>query len=159
MPDVPNMASARVLVDSDGPGGKALRSRAGDGVRFVGQRPDVADWLAAANVVTLPSRWEGMSIGMLEAMARGRSVVATDVPGAEEALDREAGALVPPEDSAALADALADRLLDPDQTAVEGRAARMRAERSHDLGKMTNAIAALYEEVLALSSSTEPKTL
>jgi glycosyltransferase involved in cell wall biosynthesis len=156
---VPN---AQLVLVGDGPDEKALRDRAGDGVRFAGHRSDVADWLAAADVVTLPSRWEGMSIGMLEAMARGRSVVASDVPGAEEALDREAGALVPAEDSTALANALAERLLDPDRAAVEGRCGRMRAERSHDLHEMTSAIAALYEELLAvrpLSSSTEPTTL
>jgi glycosyltransferase involved in cell wall biosynthesis len=141
---------AQLVLVGDGRAAKALRNRAGEGVRLVGRRIDVPDWLAAADVVTLPSRWEGMSIGMLEAMARGRSVVASDVPGAEEALNREAGALVPPEDAAALADALAERLLDPEQTAVEGRAARMRAERSHDLQKMTTAIAELYEELLAV---------
>jgi glycosyltransferase involved in cell wall biosynthesis len=153
---------AQLVLVGDGPDGKALRSRVDGGVRLVGRRADVAEWLAAADVVALPSRWEGMSIGMLEAMARGRSVVASDVPGAEEAIDREAGALVPPEDSAALADALAERLLDPEQAAVEGRSARMRAERSHDLRTMTSAIAELYEELLAvqpLSSSREPTTL
>jgi glycosyltransferase involved in cell wall biosynthesis len=149
---------AQLVLVGDGPDGKALSRRANDGVRLVGRRSDVADWLAAADVVTLPSRWEGMSIGMLEAMARGRSVVASDVPGAEEALDREAGAIVPPEDAAALADALAERLLDPEQTAVEGHSARIRAERSHDLRKMTGAIAELYDELLA-SSSTGPTTL
>jgi glycosyltransferase involved in cell wall biosynthesis len=138
---------AQLAIVGDGPDAKPLRSRAGAGVRLVGARSDVGDWLAAADVVALPSRWEGMSIGMLEAMARGRSVVASDVPGAAEALDGDAGAVVPPEDSTALADALALRLLDPAKTEAEGRNARKRVERSHDLRAMTNALAELYEEL------------
>jgi len=93
-----------------------------------------------------------MSIGMLEAMASGRSVVASDVGGAQEALGGEAGAVVPPEDPAALARAIDDRLRDPARTAREGRAARERVERFHDLRTTTDALAALYEELLAAPS-------
>jgi len=145
----------------DGPDGKELRRRAGREVRLVGYRTDTGEWLAAADVVALPSRWEGMSLGMLEAMARGRSIVATDVPGALEALD-DAGAVVPPEDPAALADAIAVRLLDPARAAAEGRRARQRAERAHDLATTTARIAEVYDELLGTgspaSSSTGPTT-
>src|SRR5262245_43162469 len=115
------VGGAQLVLVGDGPEGKELRRRAGDGVRLVGHRDDVDEWLAAADVVALPSRWEGMSLGMLEAMARGRSIVATGVAGALEALDDDAGAVVPPEDPVALADAIAVRLLDPDEAAAEGR--------------------------------------
>lgn len=148
---------AQLVLVGDGPDREALRRQAGEGVRLVGSRSDVAEWLAAADIVALPSRWEGMSIGMLEAMARGRSVVASDVPGAREALDGEAGALVPPDEPAPLADALAERLLDRGKAEAEGHRARERVERSHDLRATTAALAALYEELL--SSSTEPTTL
>jgi glycosyltransferase involved in cell wall biosynthesis len=93
-----------------------------------------------------------MSIGMLEAMASGRSVVASDVGGAQEALGGESGAVVPPEDAAALAQAIDDRLRDPARAAAEGRAARERVERFHDLRTTTGALAALYEELLAAPS-------
>ncbi|HEU5066378.1 MAG TPA: glycosyltransferase, partial [Gaiellaceae bacterium] len=130
------------------------------GVRLVGHRVDVDEWLAAADLVALPSRWEGMSIGMLEAMARGRSIVATDVPGALEALDDDAGGVVPPEDPVALADAIAVRLLDPELAAAEGRRARQRAEQAYDLDATTARIAEAYEQVLGarspVSSSTGP---
>lgn len=154
---------AQLVLVGDGPDAEALRRRAGSGVRLVGPRSDVDRWLAAADVVALPSRWEGMSIGMLEAMARGRSIVATDVPGALEALDDEAGAVVPPEDAPALAEAIAVRLLDPVRATAEGRRARQRAEQSFDLNAMTARIAGVYEEVLgsrspAPSSSTGPRT-
>ena len=105
-------------------------------VRLVGKRADVADWLAAADVVAFPSRWEGMSIGMLEAMASGRSVVASDVGGAQEALGGESGAVVPPEDAAALAQAIDDRLLDPARHGRRGscgpRACRAISRPAHD---------------------------
>ncbi len=154
---VARVAEAQLVLVGDGPDEKHLRRLADGDVRLVGRRSDVADWLAAADVFALPSRWEGMSIGMVEAMARGRSVVATDVPGAAEALDGEAGAIVPREDPAALADALAARLLDPARADAEGRSARERVERSHDLRAMTASLAELYEELLGaptVSSST-----
>ena len=140
---------AELVLVGDGPDEEALRGSAGPLVRLAGKRADVADWLAAADVVAFPSRWEGMSIGMLEAMASGRSVVASDVGGAREALGGEAGAVVPPGDAAALANAIADRLRDPARAAGEGRAARERAERFHDLSATTAALAELYEELLA----------
>ena len=156
------VADAQLVLVGDGPNGKELRRRAGHGVRLVGHREDVDEWLAAADVVALPSRWEGMSIGMLEAMARGRSIVATDVPGALEALADDAGAVIPPEDPLALADAIAIRLLDPDRAAAEGRRARRRAEQAYDLGTTTARIAEVYDELLgvgsAASSSTGPTT-
>jgi glycosyltransferase involved in cell wall biosynthesis len=103
-----------------------------------------------------------MSLGMLEAMARGRSIVATDVPGALEALEDDAGAVVPPEDPVALADAIAIRLLDPQQAGAEGRRARQRAEQAYDLATTTARIAEAYDQVLGArspaSSSTGPTT-
>jgi glycosyltransferase involved in cell wall biosynthesis len=153
---------ANLVLVGDGPHDEELRRRAGDGVRLVGPRTDVGEWLAAADVVALPSRWEGMSIGMLEAMARGKSIVATEVPGALEALADDAGAVVPPEDHVALADAIAVRLLDPARAAAEGRRARQRAEQAFGLGRTTARIAEVYEELLGAgspaSSSTGPTT-
>ncbi|MDQ4026003.1 MAG: glycosyltransferase, partial [Actinomycetota bacterium] len=58
------VSSARLVLVGDGPEEARLRSSAGPGVRFAGQREDVACWLAAADVVAFPSRWEGMSIAM-----------------------------------------------------------------------------------------------
>jgi glycosyltransferase involved in cell wall biosynthesis len=147
---------AQLLLVGDGPDATKLRRAAGKSVRLAGRRTDVGSWLAAADVVAQPSRWEGMSIGMLEAMATGRSIVASDVAGAAEALGGDAGALVPPEDPTALADALAERLLDPAKAAAEGRRARERVEGSHDLRTMTAALAGLYEGLtgVTVSSST-----
>lgn len=71
---------------------------------------DVAVWMAAADLVTLPSYMEGCPNVVLEALACGRPVVATDAGGIPELLNDECGRLVPPRDSSALADALASVL-------------------------------------------------
>jgi glycosyltransferase involved in cell wall biosynthesis len=148
---------AQLALVGGGPDLKQLQAQADSAVVFAGQRSDVSDWLAAADVVAFPSRWEGMSLGLLEAMARGRSIVATDVPGASEALGDASGDLVPPEDPAALARALATRLADPARTAAEGRAARQRLEQAYPLRSTLDRVAELYEELL--SSSTERSRL
>ena len=74
-----------------------------------------------------PSRYETLSLSMLEAMGRCRTVVATDVQGAREALVQHsspAGAVVPLGDARALADAMVRRLVDPALAAREGLAGR-----------------------------------
>lgn len=124
--------AARLVLVGDGPDQQALAARAIDGVELVGRQPAVEDWMAAADVVAQPSRYEGLSLTVLEAMAAGRSIVATDVEGMAEAIG-SGGAIVRPGDGRALADAVVHRLRDPELAAAEGRAGRERAARSHDL--------------------------
>lgn len=138
---------ARLVLVGGGPDERELRRAAGEAVELVGPRDDVRDWLAAADVVVAPSRWEGMSIAVLEAMASARSVVATEVPGIREALGEDAP-VVPVEAVDALAYAVAERLADPELAASEGRAARERAERYHDVRTTHERMAALYADVL-----------
>ena len=107
----------------------ALRDTAPPGVRFAGAATDVRPWLAAADLVVLPSRWEGLPLTALEALATGRPVVASAVPGLVEVVAPGTGALVPPQDPAALADALTQRLRDRTGTATEGAAAARHAHR------------------------------
>ena len=71
---------------------------------------DVAIWMAAADLVTLPSYMEGCPNVVLEALACGRPVVATNVGGIPEIMSEECGRLIPPRDPAALAQALASVL-------------------------------------------------
>lgn len=139
----------QVVLVGEGP----LRGQLGGDprVRLVGARQGVAEWLAAADVVVQPSRWEGQALVPLEAMAAGRSVVATRVGGAAEAVPAGAGAVVPPEDPAALAAALRPRLdgsRDPD---AEGAVGRAHVLAHHTLGATVEAVAAAYDEVLARS--------
>ncbi|MFB9839132.1 glycosyltransferase, partial [Actinoallomurus acaciae] len=94
----------------DGPQRRALEEQAarlGVDVRLLGTRTDIEPLLARAQVVALPSLHEGMSNAVMEAMAAGRPVVATDVGGTGELL-RGRGVLVPPLVVAALTEGIAD---------------------------------------------------
>ncbi|MCO5165515.1 MAG: glycosyltransferase [Planctomycetes bacterium] len=117
---------ARLALAGDGPLRRALEERArdlglGGRVAFLGQREDVLALHRAARVVVLPSEGEGLSNVLLEALASGTPVVATDVPGTREVVTPEVEALlVPPNDPAALAAALGRVLDDPDLAAGGG---------------------------------------
>jgi glycosyltransferase involved in cell wall biosynthesis len=87
-----------------------LRARDRDAVRFLGQRDDVADLMCAADVLALPSRWEGLAGTLIEALALEVGVVATDIAPIREVLGGCGCALVPVENAVALATAL-DRVL------------------------------------------------
>ena len=143
---------ATVALVGDGEDRSTLERAAPPGVFFAGRREDVLDWLAAADVVVQPSRYEGMSIAVIEALAAGRPVVATDVVGMGELIGRAgepdaAGVVVDPGDPAALATAVVVRLQDPGLRLREGRAGRERAARSHDLRSWAERMAGIVGEV------------
>jgi glycosyltransferase involved in cell wall biosynthesis len=139
---------ARLVLVGGGPDAESLRKRPAERVTFAGERPDAPEWLAAADVVAAPSRWEGMSFAMLETMASARSLVITDVPGARDALGDGAAGIVPLGDRRALAAAIIERLLDPALAASEGATARARVERRHDSRDSMRGVARLYARVL-----------
>jgi glycosyltransferase involved in cell wall biosynthesis len=142
---------ARLALVGDGDLLAALSATETDGVTFAGASTDVRPWLAAADVVVLPSRWEGLPLTVLEAFASGRPVVASRVPGLAEAVPPAVGALVPPEDPAALADALTRRLGPGDDAAdrcrAEGVAAAAHAAR-FDLRHTFDRLAAATEAAM-----------
>jgi glycosyltransferase involved in cell wall biosynthesis len=119
-------------------------------VRFLGERPDVERLLAGMDVFALSSREEGIPNAVLEAMAAGRPVVATAVGGTPEVLeDGRTGWLVPPGDPAALADALAEALLDPAEAARRGAAARRDVSERRSIDAMARRHEAFYVDALA----------
>ena len=92
---------------------------------FMGGVRDIPKYLSAADIFVLPSRSEGFSNAIIEAMAASLPVVATDVGGNTEAVrDGFNGYVIPPEDPAALADALRRLLLHPAQARRMGAAGR-----------------------------------
>jgi glycosyltransferase involved in cell wall biosynthesis len=140
---------ARLVLVGDGPDRAALTAAAAGlaGVDLVGEQRDPVRWYAAADVVAVPSRWEGMALVPLEAMACGRSVVVTDVAGAETVLPG-AGAVVRQRDVSALAEALVMRLADPTRCGVEGAAGRAHVLSKHDLARAAADVAQIYQDVL-----------
>jgi glycosyltransferase involved in cell wall biosynthesis len=144
-----SVPGARLVLLGDGPDRPQLEARAVDGVDLLGQTDDVRTWLAAASLVVQPSRWEGMSLSLLEALAAARSVVVTDVPGMSEVVVGGVGAVVPPSHPEALASAVAERLADPERADAEGDRGRRRVEAHHDRRVQFDGIAAMYDELLA----------
>ncbi|MEU6211110.1 glycosyltransferase family 4 protein [Streptomyces sp. NPDC047023] len=141
---------ARLVLVGDGPDTERLRVTAPPGVHFAGAAADIRPWLRAADLVVLPSRWEGMALAPLEAMACGRPVLVTDVSGARESLPPGQGrlCLVPPEDPTALAKALGRLLAEPRLLAELGEQARQHARTDFDVRRTTDAVTGLYHELL-----------
>ena len=98
----------------------------------------------------MPSRFEGMPLVVLEAMAVGCPVVGTRVCGIEEAVvDRLSGRLVAAGDAPALADALAEVLGDRGMAMRMGAAGRARQAAEFTAARMTAQVAAIYAEALS----------
>jgi glycosyltransferase involved in cell wall biosynthesis len=115
-----------------GPEEAGLRRR--PGVRLLGQLEagTLADWYAAADVVALASRQEGLPLAVLEALAAGRGVVATAVGGVPDVVrDGETGWLVRPRDVGALRDALSRALADRAEADRRGATGRDRVLARH----------------------------
>ena len=109
----------------------------GDRLRLLGYRTDIPALLAAADIFTLPSRFEGLPMSVIEAMLTGLPVVATNVRGpAEQVIDGETGIQIPPGDPAALAAALGRLVRDPALRARMGDAGRNRALACYDEAKV-----------------------
>lgn len=146
--------SFRLLVAGDGPCAADLRDLAaslnlGRHVQFLGEARDVRPLLNGASMFVLPSVSEGLPLTVLEAMACGLPVVATDVGGTPEAVeDGRTGLLVPPRSPSPLAEAIL-RLRGDEASAREmGREGRWRAEASFDVRGMVSRYESLYEDML-----------
>ncbi len=136
----------RLALVGDGPERSALEEEVrvrGLDVLFAGQRTDAARYVAAADVVVLPSLHEGMSNAIMEAMALGRPVVATSVGGTPELLG-DTGLLCPPGDPRALAEALRRVLLDPALRERLGVAARNRLRKEFSVDALVERHLAAY---------------
>ena len=137
----PGLAGAELWIAGEGELRGALTAQAQGGgvagrVRLLGNRADVSDLLAAADVFALPSRWEGNPLVVMEAMAAGLPVVATAVGCVGELVTVDTGLLVSPEDPAALTVALVALVSNTGLRGSLGIAASLRATACFDLGVM-----------------------
>lgn len=138
--DGPLRAEVQQVLDQSGLGALAW---------LAGTRDDVPEFMRGLDAFVLPSRAEGISNTVLEAMASGLPVTATAVGGNPELIEHGAtGTLVPAEDVEAMAGALLDNLADPQAAARRGRAARQVVERRFSLDAMVTSYAKLYDGLL-----------
>jgi glycosyltransferase involved in cell wall biosynthesis len=115
-------------------------------VHFLGSRRDVPAILAASDSFVLPSLWEGLPIALVEAMASGLPIVATEVSGTSQVMvDGATGWLVPPGDAAALADAVGDLLAHPQRARRMAATARHRVNRWFSARRQAEQLASLFE--------------
>jgi glycosyltransferase involved in cell wall biosynthesis len=119
---------------------------------FVGGVTDVRKHLSQADVFVLPSRSEGFSNAIVEAMAGSLPVVATNVGGNAEAVqDGVSGFIVPPEDAAALAEAITELLADRSKAIQMGAAGKRLVAERFTTDAMMKRIATAYANLLAMS--------
>lgn len=119
----------------------------GERVRLLGQRRDIPALLAASDIFAMPSLGEGLPLALLEAMAAGKAVVATEVGGNPQVVvDGETGLLVPPADARALADAIAALANDQAWAARLASAGQARIARSFGVGPWVDRLVGIYEE-------------
>lgn len=110
-------------------------------VEFLGSLKDVRTAIAESSVYVLPSYREGTPRTVLEAMAMGRAIITTDVPGCRETVvDGHNGYLVPPRDSKALSEAMGRFLDDPSLALEMGRRSREMAVEKYDVEKVNEVI-------------------
>jgi glycosyltransferase involved in cell wall biosynthesis len=117
---------------------------AGVPVRFLGRRTDVPALMAAADVVVVPSLWEGQPLVLQEALRAARPVVASRAGGIPDLTGEDGALLVPPGDAMALAGAVLTILDDRAAAARLVAAATERARALPDAGDAVDSAAALY---------------
>ena len=158
--DAEAAARARLVIVGDGPQRGEVEAEIAaasiqEAVWLAGARDDVPALLQGMDVFVLPSKAEGISNTLLEAMASGLPVIATEVGGnGELVLAERTGLLVPPEDPAAMAEAMRALFHDPARRLSQRRAARERIEAEFSLDAMVEGYMAVYDRMLARTGRT-----
>ena len=117
---------------------------------FENFRADIADVLFSSDIYCLPSLWEGFPIGLLEAMAMRKAVIATKVDGSSEIIQHNKnGILVEPQNIQMLANALLDLISDKNLRTQLGAEARQTIAKDFDVCKMTRKIENVYVSILS----------
>jgi glycosyltransferase involved in cell wall biosynthesis len=151
--------TAQLVLIGEGPERTALESLAGtlglklgplQAVELPGPTSNSTDALRSADLFVLPSREEGMSIALLEAMAVGIPVVASSILGNKRIIDDALhGRLVPPDDHESLAGAIIEQWENLDRAAQMGLAARSRVEQKFSIEAVARKHLALFRELVS----------
>jgi len=123
-------------------------SRLGGGTTLIGHRSDPERYFAAADLLLHTPRLEAFGLVLVQAMASGTPIVASDVGGIPEIVPPGVGQLLPSEHAASMADALATLLGDPDRLAAASTAALARAQAEYGADRFAERHRALYDAVL-----------
>ncbi len=148
---------ATLLIAGDGPllwavAAQVARRGLAGSVRLLGHRADLPELMAAADLLVLPSRFEGLPLVALEAMAAGLPVVASDAPGNAGMLEHgRSGWLAPAGDAEAFAATVIAALSDPAKLAHVAAAGRDLYATRYTAARMIDETAAVYDEEAALS--------
>lgn len=119
-----------------------------DKIKFTGSRKDVANILSWTDVYCLPSLWEGMPIGILEAMASGCAVIATDVMGTKEIVNAGNGILFKPGDFKALAEGITFLYNHPEEKERMELNAKNHINKYFSIGHMAMTVQEQYAQLL-----------
>ncbi len=147
----PQFPHLRLLLVGDGELRDELQARVRElnlegCIRFLGLRRDVPEILSACDSFILPSLWEGLPMALVEAMACGLPVIATDVSGTRQVMvPGETGMLIAPGDAQEIVQAVSELLADPFRGKVMGLAARQRVETLFSARKQAREYVALFE--------------
>lgn len=119
-------------------------------------RQDVPDVLAAADIFVLPSLWEGLPIGLLEAMAMGKAIIGTQVDGTSEVIRHNENGLLIATDNLAgnLSQALLTMASNANLRQQLGNAAQQTISSTYSASNMTREIEAIYDKLLSLGGLT-----
>jgi glycosyltransferase involved in cell wall biosynthesis len=140
---------------------RATTARLGldEAVSFLGHVTDVEDVFERAEIIVVPSFGEGFGMVALEAMERGRAVIASAVGGLPEIVDDgRTGLLVPPSDAGALAAAIGGLAGDPARAAAFGAAGRERALAEFSQDRCTDRTAELYRAALETAGARRSRS-
>lgn len=152
LPIIPNL---KLIIVGDGRcreelGMQVERLEIGRNVEFCGFQSDPRPLMRACDIVLMPSRKEGFCLSAIEAMALARPVVATNVGGLPEVVgDGVTGILLPPENPAALAEAIQQLLRHPERAAAMGKAGRARVTQLFDQRQQLRLLRELFATEIA----------
>ena len=114
--------------------------------QFLGPKEDIEHWYALCDLTVLPSLYEGTPNVLLESLACGTPVIATDVSDNRDILPERCGAIIPPNDPKALADSVSEFLADSEKRQTMSYQARKYAEKEFSLPHMAKTLENIYLE-------------
>lgn len=150
-----NHRGSSLLLIGDGPERSKLEAKAkslkfdGGTIQFLGTIADPSHWLGTSDLFVLPSKEEGMSIALLEAMARGIPIVASDIPGNRRLISHQVhGRLASPDQPMALAAAILAQWAEPEAAAQMAAEARKRVIENYSIEAVARKHLELFDHLI-----------